>query len=376
MNRKVNYDQLNRLANAVNPIPTNPTETYTYDPVGNRTNSNQNGLSNFNIGNQLTDDADFTYVYDNNGNLTQKTNKSTSAFTLYQYDAENKLIRVVREDSSIVNYKYDGLGRRIEKEVDSVVTQYIYDNEDILLELDGSANIVARYTHGPGIDEPLIMEKCGQSFFYHANGLGSITELTDSVGSVVQSYLYSSFGKVESELDPSFAQPYTFTSREFDAETGLYFYRARYYESFVGRFLQEDPLFAGKPIRRTNPASRHLYVYVNNSPATLFDPLGLQAGGRGDCSYYDDRCKQGECEGNPDPYACQAGQCCRDFSEGLIDRCTRKCLISNDADCAKLSPTRRAACRGGYHVVCYIECFKVPVNIPRSCSGIAGGFGL
>jgi len=92
----------------------------------------------------------------NNGNLTQKTNKTTSAFTLYEYDAEDKLFRVVREDGSIVNYKYDGFGRRIEKEVDSVVTQYIYDNEDILLELDGSNNIVARYTHGLGIDEPLI----------------------------------------------------------------------------------------------------------------------------------------------------------------------------------------------------------------------------
>jgi len=75
---------------------------------------------------------------DNNGNLTQKTDKTTSAFTLYEYDAENKLIRVAREDGSNVNYKYDGLGRRIEKEVDAVVTQYIYDNKDILLELDGS----------------------------------------------------------------------------------------------------------------------------------------------------------------------------------------------------------------------------------------------
>jgi len=195
---------------------------------------------------------------DNNGNLTQKTNISTSAFTLYEYDAENKLIRVVREDGSIVNYKYDGLDRRIEKEVDSVVTQYIYDNEDILLELDGSNNIVARYTHGPGIDEPLIMEKSGQSFFYHADGLASVTELTDTISTVVQSYTYSSFGKIESQLDPNFVQPYTFTAREFDLETGLHFYRARTYDSSLGRFLQEDLLGLSGEANR--------YVYSENNP--------------------------------------------------------------------------------------------------------------
>ncbi len=82
-------------------------------------------------------------------------------------------------NGTTANYKYDGLGRRVEKEVINVgttVTRYVYDNEDILLELDGSNNIVARYTHGPGIDEPLILENASASFFYHADGLGSITE--------------------------------------------------------------------------------------------------------------------------------------------------------------------------------------------------------
>lgn len=261
------YDTLNRLVNATNPLPTNPLETFTYDEVGNRVDSNQNGTSNFNTANQLQDDANFTYTYDNNGNQVQKTNNVISAFTLYEYDAENKLIRVVREDGSIVNYKYDGLGRRIEKEVDSAVIQYIYDNEDILLELDGSNNIVARYTHVPGIDEPLITEKDGQSFFYHADGLGSITELTDTIGTVVQSYTYSSFGKIESQLDPNFVQPYTFTSREFDPETGLYYYRARAYDPAIGRFLSEDPI-------RFNGGDINLYPYVMNNPVNLTDPTG------------------------------------------------------------------------------------------------------
>ena len=149
----------------------------------------------------------------------------------------------------------------------TTVTRYIYDNEDILLELDGSNNITARYTHGPGIDEPLILEKSGQSFFYHADGLGSNTEITNSSGTVVQAYTYSSFGKIESQLDPNFVQPYAFTAREFDPETGMYFYRARYYDPAVGRFNQEDPIrFLG---------GMNFYLYVGNNPVDAVDPWGL-----------------------------------------------------------------------------------------------------
>ena len=164
---------------AVNPLPTNPLETFNYDPVGNRTNSNQNGSSLFNQANQLLENASFTYQYDNNGNMTRKTAKVGGAVTTYEYDAENKLVRVL-SPTNTTNYRYDGLGRRVEKEVIAgaiTTTRYVYDNEDILLELNGSNVLVARYTHGPGIDEPLIMEKNSQLFYYHADGLGSITEI-------------------------------------------------------------------------------------------------------------------------------------------------------------------------------------------------------
>jgi RHS repeat-associated protein len=173
----------------------------------------------------------------------------------------------------------------------------VFDNEDILLELDGSNNIVARYTHGPGTDEPLIMEKGGASFFYHADGLGSITEITNSSGTVAQRYSYSSFGKIESQVDPSLVQPYTFTAREFDSETGLYFYRARYYDPPAGRFLQEDP-FNIKIVQRSlhldratstssenrenilkgligRPQNLNQFVYLSNDPINFVDPLGL-----------------------------------------------------------------------------------------------------
>jgi RHS repeat-associated protein len=263
------YDTLNRLVDALNPLPSNPQESYVYDSVGNRTTSNQNGASTFNTANQLLEDSNFTYQYDNNGNMTRKTAKIGGAITTYEYDAENKLVRVV-SPTNTANYKYDGLGRRVEKEViagSTTTTRYVYDNEDILLELNGSNAIVARYTHGPGIDEPLIMEKNNQSFYYHADGLGSITELTNQSGTVAQRYAYSSFGKIESQLDPSFVQPYTYTSREFDPETGLYYYRARAYDSATGRFLQEDPIGLQGGINR--------YLMAANNPINWNDPLGL-----------------------------------------------------------------------------------------------------
>jgi len=150
------YDTLNRLVQAINPLPGNPLENYAYDAVGNRTNSNQNGASTFNQANQLLEDANFTYQYDNNGNMTRKTAKVGGAVTRYEYDAENKLVQFVSSTGTTANYKYDGLGRRVEKEVitgSTTTTRYVYDNEDILLELNGANAIVARYTHGPGIDE-------------------------------------------------------------------------------------------------------------------------------------------------------------------------------------------------------------------------------
>ncbi len=263
------YDTLNRLTQSINPLPTNPLETFNYDPVGNRTNSNQNGASTFNTANQLLEDANFTYQYDNNGNMTRKTAKSGGALTTYEYDAENKLVRVVSPNNT-VTYRYDGIGRRVEKEITAAattVTRYVYDYEDILLELNGANAIVARYTHGPGIDEPLIMEKNSQSFYYHADGLGSITELTSQSGTVVQRYTYSAFGKIESQLDANFVQPYTYTSRELDAEIGLYHYRARYYEPEIGRFTSEDPKGFGGGI--------NFYGYVEGNPVNRVDPLGL-----------------------------------------------------------------------------------------------------
>ncbi|MCH8015843.1 MAG: hypothetical protein IH917_04375 [Acidobacteria bacterium] len=258
----------------MNPFPSNPVEVFTYDEVGNRVDSNQNGLSTFNAANQLEEDAEFTYSYDANGNQIRKTNKMTGLLTHFEYDAENRLIQLIREDGRIMRYRYDGLGRRLEKDVAGVVTRYIYDNEDILLELDGSDNILARYTHGPGIDEPLIMERdldlsstfeVNETFFYHADGLGSVSELTNIAGTAVETYAYDSFGQISQQIG-TLGNPFTYTAREFDSDSSLYFYRARYYDSNTGRFITKDP--------RLIDSQLNLYPYVRNNPVRFTDPSG------------------------------------------------------------------------------------------------------
>ncbi|MBI1748794.1 MAG: VCBS repeat-containing protein [Acidobacteria bacterium] len=263
---RFDYDGLHRLIHATHPQDFNPEESFSYDPVGNRLDSHLSATYAYEAANRLLQDDNFVYQYDANGNLISKQDRSTGALTRLSYDSENQLTRIDLPGGGFAEYKYDGLGRRIQKNVNGAITKYIYDNQTILLELDGSNNLLARYTHGPGIDEPLIMDRDGESSFYHPDGLGSIMQTTNAAGEVVQSYVYDAFGSVMLQTGDS-ANPYTYTSREFDPESGLYYYRARYYDPQVGRFISEDPISFNGGI--------NFYAYVENNPINESDPYGL-----------------------------------------------------------------------------------------------------
>lgn len=262
------YDNLYRLTNATNPLPTLPNETFQYDALGNRLRKDgQSTSAVFDQNNRLVSDEDFNYSYDNNGNMISKTAKVGGAVTSYTYDSENQLIQINLPNGDVVSYSYDGLGRRIQMTQNGLpVTRYVYDNEDIILEYDDSSVLQASYTHGLGIDEPLIMNRNSSNFYFHADGLGSIVDLTDSSGTVVQSYVYDSFGNIVSQTG-SLTNPYTYTGREFDSESGLYYYRARYYDPNIGRFINEDPIGFGGGINK--------FVYTINNPVNFTDPSGL-----------------------------------------------------------------------------------------------------
>lgn len=131
-------------------------------------------------------------------------------------------------------------------------------------------SITANYTFGPGIDNPLLMHRNSKNYYYVKDGLGSVMGLTDSTGSVVKEYQYSVFGKIVKETGMGILNPFAYTGREYDSETGNYYYRARYYDAGIGRFLSEDPIgFAG--------GDNNFYRYLWNDPVNWIDPSGENA---------------------------------------------------------------------------------------------------
>jgi RHS repeat-associated protein len=203
-----------------------------------------------------------SYGYDSNGNLTSKT--EGGATWTYEWNAENQLTRVLNNGSEAARFKYDPLGRRVEKVVDGNTTTWTYDGSAMLRQVSGSSTL--KYVHGPGIDEPLAQEDGGGALgYFHVDGLGSIVKTTNSAGTVTATRRYEAFGNFELGA----TNGYSFTGREWDSETGLYYYRARYYDPKTGRFISEDPIrFAG---------GVNFYRYVRNSPTGWRDPWGLQS---------------------------------------------------------------------------------------------------
>jgi RHS repeat-associated protein len=164
-----------------------------------------------------------------------------------------------------VTFNYDPFGRRIEKISPNATSIFVYDGNNLVETANSSGGEVARYTQGQNIDESLAMQRGSTTDYYEADGLGSITSLTASNGTVTQSYTYDSFGNTTNSSG-SLTNFFRYTAREFDTETNLYYYRARYYDQTTGRFISEDPIrLAG---------SADFYVYVLNRPTNAIDPTG------------------------------------------------------------------------------------------------------
>jgi len=141
-----------------------------------------------------------------------------------------KVEKTKGSETKTVTFTYDPFGRRIGKQINSSIDgitssaswQYLYDGSNIILEQYTSPTGTIEktwYTHTQAIDEPLGMERNSQSYFLHADALGSITHITDQNKTLVQSYSYDSFG--HQTPSTGFRNSITYTGREWDKETGL-----------------------------------------------------------------------------------------------------------------------------------------------------------
>ena len=201
-----------------------------------------------------------TVAYDANGNtLTDASGKS------YTWDFENRLVQAVVSGTGTTTFRYDPFGRRIQKSGPLGATNYLYDGPNATEQVDSSGNILARFTQGKSVDEPLAQLRSGTTSYYEQDGLGSVTSLSNSAGAIASTYTYDSYGRLTASTG-TLVSSFQYTGREFDSETGIYYYRARYFDPSPGRFLSEDRLRFGQ--------GPNFYRYTQNNPLRWVDPTG------------------------------------------------------------------------------------------------------
>lgn len=159
--------------------------------------------------NQYTSAGSKDFQYDLNGNLTRRVDSVTGGVTEYRYDLLDRLIQVLLAGGASVSFTYDTQERRVQKTTGSGTTRYLWDGKEVLAELDAQGNLIRSYVHGSVIDEILYQEDYPKSetLFFHQDQLMSTLALTDSQGSVKESFAYDPYGnltKAEDKVSTAF----------------------------------------------------------------------------------------------------------------------------------------------------------------------------
>jgi RHS repeat-associated protein len=237
--------------------------TYSPDKSGNRTDGSAS-LDNDRLHSMTGADGRlYTFEYDDEGRVISKGASGYSQ--TYGWNDLGQLIWVKTNGDSVA-FGYDAAGRRVRKYHAGTVTGYLWDGDNLLMELDGGGNRVLQYTYEPGVDRPYSVKAGGNTYYYQLDQTGSVIGVWNTSNSKVDSYTYDPFGYTVASSG-SFAQPLRWKGREFDAETGLYYMRARYYDPTVGRFISEDPIGIAAGV---NP-----YTFADGDPVNRVDPTGM-----------------------------------------------------------------------------------------------------
>ncbi len=271
---------------------------WTLDGVGNwrQVNDETRQHSSFNEITIRKRGAATSTLFDRNGNMTD------DGTFVFEWDYQNRLRAVTRraDGARVAVYAYDALNRRIRKVVTSSgaldgTTHFYLDGWREIEERDAAGAVVQQYVYGNYIDEPLVLDrkppgggtpgKAEPRLFYHQNTLFSVSALTGRGGRLVEGLQYEAFGR-QTVLVPgrngladararagvsSLDNPYLYTGRRLDGETGLYYYRARYFDPLMGRFLGRDPIGIWGDVQNLGNG----YTYAANNPVNGVDPAGL-----------------------------------------------------------------------------------------------------
>jgi RHS repeat-associated protein len=200
-----------------------------------------------------------TFTYDANGSLTGDGTRT------FEWDGRDRLV-AVNQGVLRSEFSYDGAGRRIRivEKNNGVVTsdrRFVWCGRQMCEERDASGSVVQKRFFDNG------MQEGAATYFFAADHLGSVREMTDSSGAVRARYEYDAFGRT-TKVAGDKESPFTFSGHYAHLPTALAlaFYRA--YDASLGRWINEDPIGFGD--------GWNLYHYVWNNPALLNDPFGLQ----------------------------------------------------------------------------------------------------
>ena len=241
-----------------------------YDETGNRTKKTKDGTTttySYDESDKLTKETtggtDTTYTYNGNGPLTKKTDGTDTS--TYGYNVFGLMDSFDDGTNTATCRYYGGTWQRSRTVVNGTTTKFCYDGDDVVAECNGQGSVQATYVT-PFLDQNVSMTRGGSTYHYVHDGLGSVRQVLDTDEATQNAYNYYAFGSQYGSPTANVTNPYRYTSRRYDAESALHYYRWRMYVDSSGRFTARDPVgFEG---------GSNLYVYVQNMAANGVDPRG------------------------------------------------------------------------------------------------------
>ena len=265
---------------------------YGYDPIGNRTSEKigASALASYTMKTYGTGSVseneylDTPYganlTYDNNGNLLTDPNDGVARTCTY--DGENRLVTLT-QGGVTTTYRYDYLGRRISKKVGTTEeVRFIYDGWNLIAELNSANQVNRRFVWGldvtgtaqgaGGVGGLLAILTSNATYMPIFDTNHNVIGLYDQNGAMAAAYEYDPFGRLGrsgglGSYTYYASNPFRYSTKYTDSESGLIYYGQRYYAALTGRFINRDPI--------AELGGLNLYGFCHNNGVNQYDYLGM-----------------------------------------------------------------------------------------------------